>query len=378
MSLKDRIAALQLREDRDRDRATSPGPVSPSVPHAAVTLPPSASADALRAKIAQFESKGAVPAPRGSFGMGAPPESAPKRRAELYGNRMQPARIPSAGLARPSEAFSSLDPRAIALPPDSGTGYDSVPTSPLLSPSSSSSAFPSLNSNAQPLASTRNPVQARSTAFSTALDIARKAEADVRRERRNSAHWLTPQHTGGPPSLVPQYTGDGERRERRNSAHWLLSPQHTGGAPPMLVPQYTGGPLSLVPGSLTPQHTGSASASFGGRVTPQLTGSSASALSPQLTGSSSSGLTPQLTGGPLISQDTGSSSPPLSPLVSYASFGAVKEEGVVAGGAGLKEEEEEEAKEEELKEEDEEIPAEQRVIPQIPPSNRIPRTLTAD
>ncbi|KAJ7216952.1 hypothetical protein B0H12DRAFT_340580 [Mycena haematopus] len=128
MSLKERIAALQLKEDHDREQRERAASTLPPSPHAnggsAVTLPASASAEALRAKIAQFEGKGGIPVPRGSFGLGAPPpESAPKRRANdmLYGNRMQPARIPSAtlglaGLARPTEAFSAVDPRAVPLP----------------------------------------------------------------------------------------------------------------------------------------------------------------------------------------------------------------------------------------------------------------------
>ncbi|KAJ7764793.1 hypothetical protein B0H16DRAFT_1525773 [Mycena metata] len=78
MSLKERIAAIQQREDRDRERATSPTPPNggPSSGTTTtnnanggvngVTLPASASAGALRAKIASFESKGGVPVPRGS------------------------------------------------------------------------------------------------------------------------------------------------------------------------------------------------------------------------------------------------------------------------------------------------------------------------
>ncbi|KAJ7864408.1 hypothetical protein B0H13DRAFT_1085470 [Mycena leptocephala] len=125
MSLKERIAALKQREREERDpnfRASSPTPPAPGTGPAATASSSGGGAGALRAKIAQFESKGGVPVPRGSFGLGAPPDSAPKRRAELYGNRMQPARIPSAtlgvaGLARPTSPFSGVDPRAVALPP---------------------------------------------------------------------------------------------------------------------------------------------------------------------------------------------------------------------------------------------------------------------
>ncbi|KAF7328945.1 hypothetical protein MVEN_02524400 [Mycena venus] len=293
MSLKERIAALQQKEDRDREqraRATSP---QPPVTHGngapAVALPASASAGALRAKIAQFESKGPVPVPRGSFGMGAPPESAaPKRRADgmLYGNRMQPARIPSAtlgvaGLARPSEAFSAVDPRAVPLP-------ESLPGTPISPPASFSHthSFSSAHADThghghghghggretpeflrpKEREDKKAIVQARGTAFNTALDIARKAEADIKAERRKSAHWLTPQHTGG--ALLPQFTGSSG-----------------------ITAQYTGGS-----GTLTPQNTG------GGKLTPQNTGSSLT-------------LAPQLTGNSILS------SPPLSPLGGYSPRG---------------------------------------------------------
>ncbi|KAJ7264880.1 hypothetical protein B0H12DRAFT_1101278 [Mycena haematopus] len=52
----------------------------------------------LRTKIAQFESKGGVPVPRGkfdSFGSAAPPPQQNKQRRELYGNRMKPVWVPS-------------------------------------------------------------------------------------------------------------------------------------------------------------------------------------------------------------------------------------------------------------------------------------------
>ncbi|KAJ7159820.1 hypothetical protein C8R43DRAFT_820515, partial [Mycena crocata] len=106
-SLKERIAALQERERAER--STSP-PLRDTHTHAVAPQP--TGAGALRDKIAHFkslETKGGVPAPRGSFGLGAPPESAPKKRAELYGNMMQPARIPSATLARSVSPFTALE-----------------------------------------------------------------------------------------------------------------------------------------------------------------------------------------------------------------------------------------------------------------------------
>ncbi|KAJ6622924.1 hypothetical protein B0H10DRAFT_864609 [Mycena sp. CBHHK59/15] len=69
--------------------------VAPQQRHAGGLEPPAVVGHAapLRAKIAQFESKGSVPVPRGSFGIGAPPEQQ-KGKRELYGNRMKPARLP--------------------------------------------------------------------------------------------------------------------------------------------------------------------------------------------------------------------------------------------------------------------------------------------
>ncbi|KAJ7086477.1 hypothetical protein B0H15DRAFT_351276 [Mycena belliarum] len=220
MSLKERIAALQEREARDKEHASSPS-APPIVPAAHGPAPA-----ALRAKIAQFESKGAVPAPRGSFGMGAPPDVQPKRRAELYGNRMQPARIPSAALARPTSPFAA---------------EEDDPPFPFHRPSNQQSSKERATSPQPGAAATsdKKPLAVpRATAFSAALDIARKAEADVahtrqeteHRERRRSGLWLTPQHTAGG-SLVPQYTGS-------------LTPQYTGS--PHLLPQNTGGSMSSV------------------------------------------------------------------------------------------------------------------------------------
>nr|GAT44160.1 predicted protein [Mycena chlorophos] len=231
-----------------------------------VQLPPASSGDgrsgasSLRAKIAAFESQGAVPAPRGSFGMGAPPEPKPRQRAELYGNVMQPSRLPSAtlGLARPVEAFSSLDPRAIALPADD-SGLYSEPSGPVARSSlpSDASRIPSNGSGRNapnpfafeelmrkarapetaPVTAAAKAVQekhrqpavtTRATDFSKALEKARRAEADAKATRRQSALFLQPQFTGS--TLTPQHTG----------GSGPLSPQHTGGSF-IIAPQTTGG-----------------------------------------------------------------------------------------------------------------------------------------
>ncbi|KAJ7286490.1 hypothetical protein C8J57DRAFT_664816 [Mycena rebaudengoi] len=77
MSLKERIAQLQYKNGDDPALAAAVGHAAP-----------------LRAKIAQFESKGGVPVPRGSFGLGAPPVPHHSTKGELYGNRMKPVRLP--------------------------------------------------------------------------------------------------------------------------------------------------------------------------------------------------------------------------------------------------------------------------------------------
>ncbi|KAJ7137921.1 hypothetical protein C8R44DRAFT_536655, partial [Mycena epipterygia] len=80
-SLKDRIAVLQQRNVDSHSPSAAVGHAAP-----------------LRAKIAQFESKGGVPVPRGSFGIGAPPViDRGQKRGELYGNRMKPVWVPSGG-----------------------------------------------------------------------------------------------------------------------------------------------------------------------------------------------------------------------------------------------------------------------------------------
>ncbi|KAF8222482.1 hypothetical protein L208DRAFT_597440 [Tricholoma matsutake] len=100
VNLKERIAALQQRSLSIDVRPSSPTAITPS--------PTSAG---LRDKIAKFEKRGRVPAPRGSFGLGAPPpaENGPqKRRGELYGNRLPPRVRASFGSASLSRSDSPL------------------------------------------------------------------------------------------------------------------------------------------------------------------------------------------------------------------------------------------------------------------------------
>ncbi|KAJ7073868.1 hypothetical protein C8F01DRAFT_1098577 [Mycena amicta] len=88
----------------ERQQATHPTSTSTAaVGHAAP----------LQVKIAQFDSKGGVPVPRGalnSFGIGAPPvvdRAEQQRRGELYGNRMKNIWVPSKTVERPTIVVGS-------------------------------------------------------------------------------------------------------------------------------------------------------------------------------------------------------------------------------------------------------------------------------
>ncbi|KAI0797472.1 hypothetical protein C8Q75DRAFT_2051 [Abortiporus biennis] len=105
VNLKDRIAALQQLSDGHEHHPA----------HPASLIPTSRSTSgqhtgSLRDKIATFEKKGAVPVPRGSFGIGAPPvdDGSSKKKGELYGNRVpglsRPTVIPT---AHPASSSSS-------------------------------------------------------------------------------------------------------------------------------------------------------------------------------------------------------------------------------------------------------------------------------
>lgn len=86
-NLRDRIAALQQRNvssSHTHDQHSPPSLIPTS------RIGAGAATQSLREKIASFEKKGAVPAPRGSFGIGAPPvdDGSSRRKGELYGNRV--------------------------------------------------------------------------------------------------------------------------------------------------------------------------------------------------------------------------------------------------------------------------------------------------
>ncbi|THH31114.1 hypothetical protein EUX98_g3086 [Antrodiella citrinella] len=90
VALKDRIALLQQQTAADQ-------------PHNQPINTGAQASGGLKAKIANFERKGAVPIPRGSFGLGAPPvdDGSSKRKGELYGNRVP-------GLSKPT--IESVEP----------------------------------------------------------------------------------------------------------------------------------------------------------------------------------------------------------------------------------------------------------------------------
>ena len=156
VSLRERIAALQQREAG----ATSPNGHGNANNTGGATNHPGA----LRDKIAKFEKEGAVPAPRGSFGMGATPlvdNGQSKRRGELYGNR-----IPSVG--RPPNLLPPPTRRLVSL---SDLDTDDAQREPRQFRS-----FSPLPLDVDDLPRTANQHKPRSPSFASALDIARKAE----------------------------------------------------------------------------------------------------------------------------------------------------------------------------------------------------------
>ena len=192
-NLKERIAALEQRnaESAASSRATSPTP--------SITSNGSLSGQsngALRDRIARFEKKGGIPVPRGRFGLGAPPAiEGPRKRGELYGNRIPvPSRTNSGNFppSRPVSTtydqrrsfsssiviadfdddhldFSPMSSPTLTLPPDSPESIASIPD---ISPS-----FGDHSNSKQSIT--------RATSFAQALEVARKAEIE-KQERHNT------------------------------------------------------------------------------------------------------------------------------------------------------------------------------------------------
>lgn len=113
VNLKDRIAALQQRNAG-----------SSNLEHnkQSATANAQRTTGSLRDKIASFEKQGAVPVPRGSFGLGAPPvdDGSSRRRGELMGNRVP-------GLSRPMAPVPGHPSRAVS--PEIAGGRRSVSAS---------------------------------------------------------------------------------------------------------------------------------------------------------------------------------------------------------------------------------------------------------
>ncbi|KAJ7864401.1 hypothetical protein B0H13DRAFT_2353659 [Mycena leptocephala] len=320
-----------------------------TAPHLALAppqqaLPPVVAWAPSRPRSPSLRARAAYPYPVAhAFGLGAPPDSAPKCRAELYGNHMQPVHIPSAtlsvtGLARPTSLFSGVDPCAVALPPDchdydhnprpgtpnrpcwwtrglecdTDTSSNSELMSPV-SPSLSSSHHSNSNSHRHlHLHPHPHPHPHSSHSSSTYNGGTRVATHDAPSFLTAPKPTLlkqTVQARGMAFSTALDITHKAKadvKSELRWSGMWL-TPQHMGGSS-LISPQYTGGgvnPQYTSGSGIMLQYTGR---SVNGRITPQFTGSSS-----LITGSL---ITPQHTGGSVGS--VGSvGSPPLSPLSPY-------------------------------------------------------------
>ncbi|KAA1469275.1 hypothetical protein DENSPDRAFT_595379 [Dentipellis sp. KUC8613] len=103
VNLKERIAALQQQRNNGL-------PSNPSSVRGGATSPPTGT---LRDKIAKFEEKGGTPVPRGSFGIGVPPqdEGPNSKSRELYGNR-----VAALGKGRPGPSPPQTQSRAVTAP----------------------------------------------------------------------------------------------------------------------------------------------------------------------------------------------------------------------------------------------------------------------
>ncbi|KIM86248.1 hypothetical protein PILCRDRAFT_320605 [Piloderma croceum F 1598] len=103
-NLKERIAALQ-----QRSVSAPPQPSPQSTPVSKPSSPANSPAGSLRSKIAKFESKGGIPIPRSSFGLGAPAEGAQSASREMYGNRIPGVNRPSGSVSRSGSPLPGVD-----------------------------------------------------------------------------------------------------------------------------------------------------------------------------------------------------------------------------------------------------------------------------
>ncbi|KAL1672684.1 hypothetical protein EV122DRAFT_271352 [Schizophyllum commune] len=222
-SLKERIAALNAGA-ATQSRAVSPTPGMPVNPQGS-----------LRSKVAQFEQKGPVPAPKTAFGSAAPIPGGPLE-PQLTGKSAAPGLGPpprGAKGARSVSAPFASEPEVPKPPP--------VPTST----STSTSPAPSPPETPPKLA---KDLRQRSTSFAAALDRARHAEQKAKQREARERSRVTPNHTGTSQGIAPQHTG---------SSGPMLTPMHTGGSNiSWLVPMNTGGNTGSM---LSPHVTGGSS-----------------------------------------------------------------------------------------------------------------------
>ncbi|KAG9013845.1 hypothetical protein FRB95_011760 [Tulasnella sp. JGI-2019a] len=100
MSLSERIAALNKR--------AQPPLAQHSAPQTGAIPSSSNGSKSVKDKAARFDHLGAAPAPRGSFGLGAPVAASQKSNRELYGNRIPSASVGKDGKLAHSGSATSL------------------------------------------------------------------------------------------------------------------------------------------------------------------------------------------------------------------------------------------------------------------------------
>ncbi|KAF8801653.1 hypothetical protein BYT27DRAFT_7245091 [Phlegmacium glaucopus] len=198
-NLKERIAALEQRKAESVQRATSPTPSTTSNSSQA-----GSSNGALRDRIARFEKKGGVPIPKGRFGLGVPSSvEGPRKRGELYGNRIPASTRSTSGgtlpISRPG-SMASYDQRRSFSASSATSDFDddhldyspmSSPTFTLPPDSPDSITSPSTVPDISPSFGDFSNLKQRGTSFAQALEVARKAET----ERQDS----TPLASRSPP-----------------------------------------------------------------------------------------------------------------------------------------------------------------------------------
>ena len=169
MNLKDRIAALQQRNAGS----------SQEQKQGSALVNGARTTGSLRDKIASFEKQGAVPVPRGSFGLGAPPvdDGSSRRRGELIGNRVP-------GLSRPVAPVPTHPSRATS--PTGSPGRVRAASATIQSRASSRSVSPNLSADGEaesvyssPEAALEEAASPRSPRQSAAWQARRRSVSDI-------------------------------------------------------------------------------------------------------------------------------------------------------------------------------------------------------